>query len=89
MPIDPTYRIGATQTIASGAGSTASTAFGAFTTQVRIVSSAAVQYRLDAAPTAVTTDTYLPANWVEVITVSPGQKIAVIGTATVNITEVG
>ena len=66
----------------------ASAAFGAFTTQVRIVSSAAVQYRIDAAPTAVTTDTYLPPNWVEYITVSPGQKIAVIGTGTVNITEV-
>lgn len=37
--------------------------------------------------TAVATDTLLPANVVEYLSVSPGQQLAAIGTATVNITE--
>ena len=46
MPIDPSYRIGTSQNYRiDQRASSASAAFGAFTTQVRIVASAAVQYR--------------------------------------------
>jgi hypothetical protein len=81
------YRLGASQNIASTTASTQSTAFGAQTYQIRLAATAAVNYRIDTNPTAVATDTLLPANWVELITVTPGQKLAVIGTATVNLTE--
>lgn len=89
MPVDFSYRLGAAQNIAPAGSSAASAAFATTTYFIRVASTAAVNYRVDiGTPTAVTTDAYLPANWVEVITVSPGQKLAAIGTATVNITEV-
>lgn len=89
MPADPSFRLGTGQTIAPAGASAASTAFGATTFQVRVCSTAAVNYRVDSGtPTAVATDTLLPANYVEIITVSPGQKLAAVGTATVSITEV-
>jgi hypothetical protein len=82
-------RLGAAQNIAPSGSSVASTAFGAQTHQIRICASAAVQYRVgDGTPTAETTDTLLPANWVEYVTVTPGQRLAAIGTATVSITEI-
>lgn len=83
-----TYRLGAAQNVASTTTSSTSTAFGATTYQIRVATSAAINYRVsDGTPTAVTTDTLLPANWVERVIVTPGQKLAVIGTATVNVTE--
>lgn len=67
--------------------SAASTAFGANTTVVRLVCDEAINYVLGAAPVATATDTYLPGNVVEYIRVEPGEKVAGIGTGTLNITE--
>ena len=50
-----------------------------------------VRIAIDANPTATATSSLLPVNWVEIIKVSPGQKIAVLGnntgTGSVNVTE--
>lgn len=74
-------RIGVTQ-IVSYDGTTAITnGFGSETWQIRIVSSTACNYHIydTGSPTASnTTDPYLPANWVEYVTVTPGQKISAL-----------
>ena len=96
------YRQGASQNIAyaaAGGASTASTAFGAQTYWIRVCAVGVVSGTLDGVrvavgdgtPTASATSTLLPLNWVEIINVTPGQKIAVLGnntlTGTINVTE--
>jgi hypothetical protein len=89
----PSSRPGTSQDITTGAASaTLTNAFGNETYAVRLSATAAVRYRVveAAGGTAVATDTLLPANWVEVITVTPGQKIAAIQEAAagkLNVTE--
>jgi hypothetical protein len=87
-------RPGVSQDITTGAASaTLTNAFGPQTYQVRLsVATAACRYRIveAAGGTAVATDTLLPVNWVEIITVNPGQKIAAIQDAAagkLNVTE--
>lgn len=85
-------RMGTAQNVAATTGtSAASTAFGAQTYTIRVAASAAITYRVgDATPTATTTDTLLPATWVDYVRVTPGQKLAALsvsGAATVNVTE--
>lgn len=72
------YRLGAAQTVAVGATSAASTAFGSGTFAIRVVSTTACRIAIDGNPTATATSSYLPANWVAEYTVRPGEKIAVI-----------
>jgi hypothetical protein len=90
----PSSRPGTSQDITTGAASaTLATAFGTETYQVRLSATAAVRYRVveAAGGTAVATDTLLPANVVEYITVTPGQKIAAIqesAAGKLNVTEV-
>lgn len=77
----PSSRPGTTQTITTGAASaTLTNPFGNETFQVRLSTTAACHYRVveAAGGTAVAGDALLPANWVEYITVTPGQKIAAI-----------
>lgn len=64
----------------SGTSATLTNPFGPQTYQVRLSATTATRYRIveAAGGTAVATDTLLPTNWVEVITVNPGQKIAAI-----------
>ena len=85
-------RLGAAQSFATGTASTASTAFGAQTYQIRICADVATRIRVgDGTPTAVTVDTLLPANWVEYLTVTPGQKLAAVlssGTGNMSVTEI-
>jgi hypothetical protein len=58
-------------------------AFGSETYQLRLVADSACCYRIgDGAQTATAADTYLPANAIEHVIVSPGQRIAVIKAAT-------
>jgi hypothetical protein len=84
-------QLGVAQDIAGTTTTAASTAFGSQTRAVRVSTTAAVRYRVgDGTPTAVTTDTLLPATWVDIVRVVPGQKLACItssGAATVNVTE--
>ena len=78
-------RIGTIQTIAyTGSSVAATNPFGTQTRQVRLCSDSACQYKIgDGAQTAVqdATSPFLPASWVEYVTVQPGQSIAAIRAA--------
>lgn len=77
--------------VATTSTSVASNAFGAQTYQVRVAASAVCYYRVGVGtPTAVVTDALLPPNWVEYVTVSPSEKIAVYSPTiqTVSVVEV-
>lgn len=91
MAFSSSGRLGAAQNVAFTGTSAASTAFGTQTYQIRIVSTAACRVLVgDGTPTALTTSSFLPPNWVDVVTVTPGQKIAVIqdvGAGTLSVTE--
>jgi hypothetical protein len=88
----PSSRLGAAQDVAIGAASAASVAFGAQTYQVRVVATSACRIRIgDSTPTALATDSYVPADRPEYFTCTPGQKIAVIQEAAggkLSVTEV-
>ena len=76
-------RVGATQVIAYDASVGITNAFGVETYQLRLVADSACCYRIgDGAQTATIADTYLPANVIEYVIVSPGQRIAAIKAAT-------
>ncbi|WFU53869.1 hypothetical protein QA639_30010 [Bradyrhizobium pachyrhizi] len=83
FPKHPASRLGVTQTIAYDASVGATNAFGAETYQLRLVANSACCYRIgDGTQTATTADIYLPANLVEYVIVSPGQRIAAIKATT-------
>jgi hypothetical protein len=95
------YREGAKQTVnynGSAGASTQSNAFGSQTYFIRVCAAGIVSATIDGVrivvgdnPTATSTSTLLPVQWVEYIKCSPGQKIAVLGNSTgtgsVNLTE--
>ena len=97
------YRLGTSVNlaVASSGGTAASTAvFGAQTYGVRLAvlgtasSTAGVRYKFGnaaEAPAADTTSALLPANWYEVVKITPGQRLSAIGndgsTYTLNIVE--
>ena len=82
--------IGTTQVFSVTNSSVASTAFGANTTMIRIAGSLGhCHYQIGSDPTAsLTTSPMMPNNSIEIIKVSPGQKIAVIKDATVTASTV-
>jgi hypothetical protein len=58
-------------------------AFSPETYQLRLVADSACCYRIgDGAQTATTADPFLPANTIEYVIVSPGQRISAIKAAT-------
>ena len=76
-------RVGTTQTIAYDSSVGITNPFGPETYQLRLVANSACSYRIgDGAQTATTSDPLLPANIVEYVTVTPGQRIAAIKAAT-------
>ena len=78
-------RLGTTQIITYTQTSTAiGSAFGAQTFQVRCVANSACHVQIgDGVQTATTSlSAFLPANWVEYFTVSPGQRLSAIRAAT-------
>lgn len=77
---NPSSRQGVSQNVAIGAASAAVTnPFGTETFQILLVATSACHVRIDSGtPTAVATDTLLPANFPLYFTVTPGQKVAVI-----------
>ena len=93
MAFFPKYsasRLGAAQNVSLTTTSAASTAFGGQTYQILLVATAASNIRIgDGTPTAVTTDTLLPANVPMVFVCTPGQKVAGVTatTATLSVTE--
>lgn len=87
-------RIGTTAGFTLSATSQASAAFGSQTYQIRIATGGQPAYFKvgDGTPTATSSDALMPANWVDYVTVSPGQKVAVLqaGTAgSLSVSEVG
>jgi len=83
FPKQPASRAGVTQTIAYDSSVAITNAFGPETYQIRVVADSACCYRVgDGAQTATTADAYLPANVIEYVIVSPGQRIAAIKAAT-------
>lgn len=86
-------RLGATQTFTLSGTSQASAAFSAETFQIRVATLGQPAYVEigDGTPTATNADAVFPANWAEYLTVTPGQKIAMLqaGTAgTLTVTEI-
>src|SRR6266481_6308162 len=83
FPKQPSSRNGATQTIAFDASVAITNVFGCETYQLRLVGDSGCCYRIgDGAQTATAADTYLPANTIEYVIVSPGQRISAIKAAT-------
>ncbi|WP_298279509.1 hypothetical protein [uncultured Bradyrhizobium sp.] len=79
FPKNPASRLGTTQAIAYDSSVGATNAFGVETYQLRLVANSGCCYRIgDGAQTATAADAYLPANLVEYVIVSPGQRIAAI-----------
>ena len=75
-------RHGTTQTISVASSSAAvSNAFGDGTHYVRVVSTTNCHITFAGSPTATTSMAYLPAGEVEIIKVSPGEKMAAIRTS--------
>ena len=85
------YYPGAVQIVSVATASAAITnPVGAQTMVVRIVSTTACHYRFAKVPVAVTTDSLLPANVVEYLSIKPGEKVAFIrisGDGTASVTE--
>ncbi|MBR1122112.1 hypothetical protein JQ628_11350 [Bradyrhizobium lablabi] len=72
-----------TQVIAYDASTAITNAFGAQTYQLRLVANSACHFKIgDGAQTATVSDPFLPANWIEYVTVTPGQRISAIKAAT-------
>jgi hypothetical protein len=72
-----------TQAVAfTGTAAASATAFGSQTRQIRVVANSACHYVIAGTPVATVTDAFLPANWVEYLTVNPGEKISAIQAAT-------
>ena len=71
----------------SGSSAATATAFGSQTEYVRVAADADVHIVVGAAPTATANDIFLPVDQPEIFKVSPGEKVAFIGTAEVSITE--
>jgi len=79
------------QSLTTSGSSVASAAFGSQTEYVRIATPADIHILFGSAPTAIATagsaTIFVPADQPEIFKVSPGEKVAVIGTAEVSVTE--
>ena len=81
-------RPGVTQkTSPSGSSVETSNAFGSQTEYVRVAADADVHIVFATAPTATANDIFVPVDQPEIFKVSPGEKMAAIGTANVSVTE--
>jgi hypothetical protein len=99
MPLTGTYRWGATSSLAPNSTSGSSTAvFGTQTRQIRVATTQPTWLLIDQSPSSTAATIYgtgalLPANTVDYITVTPGQRLSAASstasTANLTITEVG
>jgi hypothetical protein len=87
MSYNYALRPGTTQMLTPAGASTASSSFSSQTEYVRVASDSDVHIVFGASPTATANDIFLPANEIELFKVSPGEKVAVIGTANVSVVE--
>ena len=82
FPKQQASRAGITQTIAYDSSAAIANAFADGTYQVRLVANSACCYRIgDGALAATLADSFLPANTIEYVIVTPGQWIAAIKAA--------
>ena len=87
MSYNYALRPGTTQKLNTNNSSTASAAFGSQTEYVRVAADADVHIVFGGSPTATANDIFLPVDQPEIFKVSPGEKMAAIGTANVSVTE--
>jgi len=76
-----------TEKITSSGTSVQSTAISDNIFYVRIAADAACHLEIGVNPTATTSSIYLPADDYEYFKISPGEKVAVIGTVNLYVTE--
>lgn len=83
-------RLGTAHTFTMSGTSQATAAFGTQTYRVRVATDDQPAFiRIgDGTPTAVATDTLIPAGWAEDFVVSPGQKLAVLQAGTAGVLTV-
>lgn len=85
-PKQPSSRQGTVQVIAYSTAATITNAFGSETYQIRLSANSACHYLVSEAANViaatVTNASFLPANVIEYVTVTPGQKISVLQAAT-------
>ena len=76
-----------TQKVTSSGTSAQSSAFGANVEYVRVIADAACHIQFGVNPTATTSTIYLPADDIEYFKVSAGEKVAVIGTVDLYVSD--
>lgn len=98
VPVSTAYRPLVEQTkITTSASSQQSSAFAASTEVIRLgvassVVTSGAHYSIGTNPTATANSPLIPADWVEFVRVSPGEKVALLqeaGALVVTITEMG
>ena len=88
MAFNYALKPGTTQKVSpSGSSAATATAFGSQTEYVRVAADADVHIKFGASPTATSSDIFLFLYQPEIFKVSPGEKMAAIGTANVSVTE--
>ena len=80
--VDGAFAVVSNENVAFTATAAASVAFGAGINHIRLSATTACFYKIAGTPVATSSDTYLPANVIEIIRVNPGQKISFIRSAT-------
>jgi len=76
-----------TQKVTSSGTFAQSSAFGANVEYVRVIADAACHIQFGVNPTATTSTIYLPADDIEYFKVSAGEKVAVIGTVNLYVSD--
>ena len=85
-------RLGTHQSAAyTGTAGTITNAISAGVKKARIATTSASYIKIGVAPTATTSDVYMPADAAEYLTVAPGEKVSAIqvsGAGTLHVTEI-
>lgn len=83
-------RFGTVYTFTMSATSQPTSTFGSQTREVRVAANTQPAFITigDGTPVATSTDSVIPAGWVEDITVTPGQKLAVLQAGTAGVLTV-
>lgn len=80
-------QVKSTEKVTSSGTSAQSAAFADNIYYVRVVGDAACHIEFGSSPTATTSKVYLPADDIEYFKVSPGEKVAVIGTVNLYVSQ--
>jgi len=80
-------QVKSTEKVTSSGTSAQSAAFADNIYYVRVVADAACHIEFGSSPTATTSKVYVPADDIEYFKVSPGEKVAVIGTVSLYVSQ--